>query len=94
MEPDPLVERLAMLLVVRWIDGGRPADGAVRFAVPDAARELELGDTRRALLGVMAALGHLEDMGRVRVDWPGGTGMPAHVALSGTLRREADALFG
>jgi hypothetical protein len=94
VEPDPLVERLAMFLVVRWIDEGRPDDGRVPLSVPEAAERLELGEDRRTILGVMAALGHLEDEGRVRVEWPGGTGMPAHVSLRGSLRREADALFG
>lgn len=92
--PDVLAERLEMLLVVRWIDQGREPEGGVRLSVTEAVDELGLEDPRRGVIAVMGALGDLEDLGRIRVEWPEGTGMPAAVTLSGDLRREARATFG
>lgn len=85
---DELIGRLEMLLLVRWIDQGRDAGGEVTLKVTEAADELGLDD-RRGLIEVMGALGTLEDAERIRVEWPGGTGMPATITLAGDLRREA-----
>jgi len=83
-----------MFLVLRWIDAGRPADGHLDLVLAEAARDLDVGDDRRAMLSVLAALGVLEDAGTVRVEWPGGPEATARVTLSPPLRREAQALFG
>jgi len=94
MGTEHLVERLEMFLVVGWLDGGRPADGRLPFSLADAARELEVGEGRHAMLSVLAALGVLEDAGTIAVEWPGGTGATATVTLRPPLRRQAQALFG
>ncbi len=88
-------QRLEMLLVLQWLDEGRSADGAVMLSIPTAAAELGL-DGDDGLLAVMRALGHLEEDGRVGVQWPArpGGASGARVLLAGEITRDADALFG
>lgn len=88
-------ERLEMLVVARWLDGGRPAEGVVTLPLGEAAEELDLGGGRDGLLRLMAALGELEHRGVLRVAWPGGIGSrQAELTLAEDLRRDARRLFG
>lgn len=91
---DGLPERLEMLLVLQWLDEGRPPDGSVALSVVTAAAELDLPPGREGLLAIMAALGDLEERGTVTVAWPGGMGRDAHVTLAAEVRRDADRMFG
>ncbi len=94
MAPDPLADRLEMLLVLAWLDQGAPEDGAISFSVASAARELGLEADRTGLLAVMSALSSLEEAGLARpVNWPFGSGSPARVELLDSLRRDARNLF-
>ncbi len=84
-----------MLLVLQWLDEGRPDGGDVMLSSPTAASELALhGDA--GLLAVMGALGMLEDAGRVKVQWPGRPfdSSNARVLLADAITRDADGLFG
>lgn len=90
-----LAARLEMLLVLQWLDDGRPPEGDVMLSVVTAAADLGQ-EGPAGLLALMAALGALEDAGRVRVEWPGarpGAG-DARVLLSDGITRDADRLFG
>jgi hypothetical protein len=92
---DEVVERLEMLLVMRWLDAGADEDGELPLSVASAADELGLEDGRSGMLAVMAALGELEDRRVVSVAWPtGGGGREARVTLAPELRRDAQRLFG
>ena len=90
-----LAARLEMLLVLQWLDDGRPPEGDVMLSVATAAADLGR-EGPSGLLAVMGALGALEDAGRARVEWPGhrpGAG-DARVLLSDGITRDADRLFG
>ena len=94
MARDPRADRLEMLLVLAWLDQDAPDNGAISFSVVSAARELGLEADRTGLLAVMSALSSLEDAGLARpVNWPFGSGSPARVELSESLRRDAHNLF-
>ncbi len=88
-------QRLEMLLVLQWLDEGRPPEGDVMLSIPTAAAELGL-DGDQGLLALMRALGLLEDQGRVGVQWPGRPfdSGEARVLLSTGITRDADGLFG
>lgn len=86
-----LSARLQMFLVVRWLDLGSPDDGRVDLPLQEAAAELGLGDERRVLLDLMAALGELEEAGDVAVGWTHGRAVAA-VTLSDRLRRDVRML--
>lgn len=96
MSPDRAnAGRLEMLLVLQWLDEGMTVDGDVMLSIPTAAAELGLeGDD--GLLALMAALGVLEEDGRVRVEWPGrpGDSSVARVLLAPAIARDAERLFG
>ena len=84
-----------MLVVARWLDDGRPADGAVALPIAGTAADLDLAEGREGLLHLMAALGDLEGRGVLTVAWPQGVGAgEARVTLSGDLRRDARRRFG
>lgn len=93
---DPEIsERLEMLVVARWLDDGRPDDGAVLLPVVEAVAELDLALGREGLLNLMAALGDLESRGVVQVAWPKGVGgRDARITLADDVRRDARRLFG
>jgi len=93
---DPeIAERLEMLVVSRWLDGGRPDDGEVVLRVDEAITELDLAFGREGLLNLMAALGDLESRGVVQVAWPMGVGgRDARITLADDVRRDARRLFG
>jgi hypothetical protein len=90
-----LAARLEMLLVLQWLDDGRPPEGDVMVSVSTAAAEMGR-EGPSGLLAVMGALGALEEAGRVRVEWPGrpGDAGEARVLLSRDITRDADRLFG
>ena len=84
-----------MLVVARWLDGGRPDDGEVLLPVDAAVTELDLASGREGLLDLMAALGDLESRGVVQVAWPKGMGgRDAQITLAADVRRDARRLFG
>ena len=91
---DTRAGRLEMLLVVLWIDAGRPEDGDVEFRIDDARERLGVGDDRAGSLEILGALGDLEEAGAVRVRWASNVGGPATVTLSRDITRDARALFG
>jgi hypothetical protein len=84
-----------MLLVLQWLDEGRSTEGDVMLSIATAAAELGLGGDP-GLLTIMRGLGELEDMGRVKVQWPGrpGDSGEARVLLADSITRDADRLFG
>lgn len=82
-----------MLLVLQWLDEGRPVDGCVVLSIATAAAELELDDDE-GLLEVMGALSALEEQRRVEVSWPRGPGADARVRLANGIREDALRLFG
>lgn len=89
-----LAERLEMLLVMQWLDEGRPDDGAVRLSVVTAASDLDAGEGRQGAMAVLAALSELEEAGNVTVALtPAGPRDPI-ITLSPAIRRDADRLFG
>lgn len=95
MAGDALDERLEMLLVMQWLDEGADEAGGVALSVGTAAAELGLEPGREGLMGVMAALGALEDRGAVTVEWPTGpVGREARITLAEGLRSDALRLFG
>jgi len=83
---DDLAKRLEMLLVLQWLDEGRPEDGTVALSVSTAAVELGLESERSGILTIMAALGDLEERKLV-------TRNP-RVTLAPELRQDAARLFG
>jgi hypothetical protein len=88
-------DRLEMLLVARWLEDGAAETGEVSVSVAELADELGLSPDRSGMLGVMAALGELEERRLVSVSWPLGTGgSEARVALADALRSDARRLFG
>jgi hypothetical protein len=91
---DDLAKRLEMLLVLQWLDEGRPADGTVVLSVSTAASELGLGMGRAGVLAVMAALGELEEEKLVQVALEGPVRRDPRVTLSQELRDDAGRLFG
>jgi hypothetical protein len=91
---DDLTKRLEMLLVLRWLDEGRPDDGTVALSVTTAARELGLEPDRTGVLPLLAALGELEEQGLVRVALEGPVQRDPRVTLSAELRRDAGSVFG
>ncbi len=89
-----LAERLEMLLVMQWLDEGRPDDGTVRLSVLTAASDLDAGDGRQGAMAVLAALSELEAAGAASVALtPAGPRDPV-VTLSQAIRRDAARLFG
>jgi hypothetical protein len=93
MHDSLLADRLEMLLVAQWLDEGSPGDGMLGFAVADAAAELGCADGRAGILEIMGALGILEEVRRVRVEWSGIPGAHARVQLSDELCRDAQRVF-
>ncbi len=89
-----LADRLEMLLVLRWLDEGAPADGELTLSVDELAAELEAGGGRGGVRGVMGALGELEERGALEVSWPGGARAEAQARLGEHLRQDARQLFG
>lgn len=95
MSSAEIAERLEMLLVARWLEGGRPPDGVVALSLVEAVDELELEGGREGILRLMSALGELENRGVVDVSWPGGVGSQrVDLTLADDLRRDAGRLFG
>jgi hypothetical protein len=91
---DDVAKRLEMLLVLQWLDEGRPDDGTVVLSVSNAASELGLEIGRAGVLAVMAALGELEEDGLVRVALEGPVRRDPRVTLADELRADAGHLFG
>lgn len=91
---DDLAKRLEMLLVLQWLDEGRPDDGAVLLSVVTAAAELNTGDGRSGVLAVLSALSDLEERKLVAVELSAAGPREPRVSLSTGLRRDADGLFG
>ncbi len=91
---DDLAKRLEMLLVLQWLDEGRPEDGAVALSVSTAAADLGLESERAGVLAVMAALGDLEERKLVRVALEGPVTRNPKVTLAPDLRIDAERLFG
>ncbi len=91
---DDLVKRLEMLLVLQWLDEGRPEDGTVALSVSTAASELGLEGERSGVLAVLGALGELEERKLVRVALEGPVRRDPRVTLSADLRIDAARLFG
>ncbi len=91
---DDLAKRLEMLLVLQWLDEGRPEDGTVALSVATAAAELGLGSERSGILAIMAALGNLEERKLVRVALEGPVTRNPRVTLAAELRQDAARLFG
>ena len=93
MTGTPLADRLEMLLVAQWLEAGAPEDGAITFQVLAAAEELGCPAGRSGLLEIMGALGTLEDVRRVSVEWGPSAGSPALVHLADALCRDARRAF-
>ena len=91
---EDLAQRLEMLVVLQWLDEGRPGDGAIRLSVTTAATELDAGEGRAGVLAVMSALTELEEGGLVRVSLSAAGPREPCVTLSDGLRRDANRLFG
>jgi hypothetical protein len=91
---DDLAKRLEMLLVLQWLEEGRPEDGTVALSVTTAARELGLEPDRSGVIPVLAALGELEEHGLVRVALEGPVQRDPRVTLAAELRRDARSVFG
>ena len=91
---DDLAKRLEMLLVLQWLDEGRPEDGTVVLSVATAASELGLEIGRSGVLAVMSALGELEDEKVVQVALEGPVRRDPRVTLAQELRADAGRLFG
>ena len=91
---DDLAKRLEMLVVLQWLDEGRPDDGAIRMSVTTAAADLEAGEGRAGVLAVMSALTDLDERGLVRVSLSAAGPREPLVTLSDGLRRDANRLFG
>ncbi len=91
---DDLAKRLEMLLVLQWLDEGRPEDGTVALSISTAAVELSLEGERTGVLAIMAALGELEDRKLVRVALEGHVTRNPRVTLAPDLRIDAERLFG
>jgi hypothetical protein len=91
---DDLAKRLEMLLVLQWLDEGRPEDGTVVLSVSTAASELGLELGRAGVLSVMGALGELEEEKLVRVVLEGPVRRDPRVTLAQELRDDAGRLFG
>lgn len=83
-----------MLLVLQWLDEGRPDDGTVVLSVTTAASELGLEIGRPGVLAVMAALGELEEEQLVQVALEGPVRRDPRVTLAQELRDDAGRLFG
>lgn len=91
---DDLAKRLEMLLVLQWLDEGRPEDGTVALSISTAATELGLESERSGILAIMAALGDLEERKLIRVALEGPVTRNPRVTLAPDLRIDADRLFG
>ena len=91
---DELAERLEMLLVLQWLDEGRPEDGCVALSVRTAATELGLEGDRRGVLRIMAALGDLEERRLVHVSLGAHPRQDPRVTLAPDLRIDAARMFG
>ena len=91
---DDLAKRLEMLLVLQWLDEGRPEDGIVALSIATAATELGLESERAGVLAIMTALGDLEQRKLVRVALEGPVTRNPRVTLAPELRRDASQLFG
>ena len=83
-----------MLLVLQWLDEGRPEDGMIALSVTTAAAELDLEPGRPGVLAVLAALGELEERKLVRVALEGPVQRDPRVTLAADLRGDAERLFG
>lgn len=86
--------RLEMLLVVAWIDAGRPDSGELVVELSRLQDEMDLPPDRRGALEVLTALGDLEDAGRATVSWEKGIAVPPTVTLSPQLLAESRRTFG
>ncbi len=91
---DDLAKRLEMLLVLQWLDEGRPEDGRVALSVRTAASELGLDPDRRGVLAIMSALGLLEERRLVEVALGAHTHQDPRVTLAPDLRIDAARMFG
>lgn len=91
---DDLAKRLEMLLVLQWLDEGRPEDGTVALSVRTAASELDQGTERSGLLAIMGALGDLEQRGLVTVALGAHVSNDPRVTLAFDLRIDAGRVFG
>lgn len=91
---DDLAKRLEMLLVLQWLDEGRPEDGTVAVSISTAAAELGLEGERSGVLAIMAALGDLEERKLIRVALEGPVTRNPRVTLAPELRSDARELFG
>jgi hypothetical protein len=91
---DDLAKRLEMLLVLQWLEEGRPEDGTVALSVSTAAAELGLDSERSGVLAIMGALGELEERKLVRVALEGPVTRNPRVTLAPDLRTDARRLFG
>ncbi len=91
---DDLAKRLEMLLVLQWLDEGRPQDGVVALSVTTAATELGMEADRRGILAVMGALGDLEERRLVAVALGAHTAQDPRVTLAPDLRIDAARMFG
>jgi hypothetical protein len=93
MSATPLADRLEMLLVAQWLEAGAPEDGQITFQVVAAAEELGCDAGRTGVLELMAALGALEEDGRIQIEWSASAGAPALIQLADALRRDAQRAF-
>jgi len=91
---DDIAKRLEMLLVLQWLDEGRPEDGMVALSVRTAAAELGLDTERRGVLTIMGALGDLEERGLVSVALGAHVSHDPRVTLAPDLRIDASRMFG
>ena len=91
---DDLAKRLEMLLVLQWLDEGRPEDGTVALSIATAAAELGLQSERSGILAIMGALGDLEERKLVCVALEGPVTRNPRVTLALELRQDAARLFG
>ena len=90
---DELAQRLEMLLVLQWLDEGRPSDGRVVLSVTTAGVELGVGSERAGVLSILTALGDLEARRVVQVALEGPVRRDPVITLSDSLRRDAESLF-
>lgn len=81
-----------MLLVLQWLDDGRPEDGTIGLSVTTAAAELDCGTDRAGVLKLLGALSDLEERGVVAVALDGPRRDP-RVTLAPELRSDAGNLF-
>lgn len=93
-ELDDLSKKLEMLLVLQWLDEGRPEDGCVALSIRTAATELGLDPGRSGSLAIMSALATLEDRRLVQVALSPQVHRDPRVTLAPDLRIDAARMFG